>query len=115
MYADCEAGSIQRSGVRPYVCPIYRPLISAAGSLLGAPRAGNIDRQERSRSTAVSSKCEQCRVVYRRRRRLSRDLLLFEMRLFSSAAAAVTDISTDRASHMQHKNFLIRMLYKDSY
>ena len=102
MYADCEAGSIRRSGVRPYVCPIYRPLISAAGSLLGAPRAGNIDRQGRSRSTAVSSKCEQCRVVYRRRRRLSRDLLVFEMRLFSSAAAAVTDISTDRASHMQH-------------
>jgi len=35
--------------VHPSVCPIYRPLQQrAAGLLLGAPRAGDIDRQQRA-------------------------------------------------------------------
>ena len=39
------AMSSQRSGVRPSVCPIYRLLQQrAAGLLLGAPWAGDIDR-----------------------------------------------------------------------
>jgi len=52
--------------VRPSVCPINRPLQQrAAGLLLGAPRAGDIDRQRRapgstaSSSKAISSKCER--------------------------------------------------------
>jgi len=38
--------------VRLSVCPIYRPLqLRAAGLLLGAPRAGDIDRQRRAPSS----------------------------------------------------------------
>jgi len=61
------------------VCPVYRPLQQrAVGLLLGAPRAGDIDRllhaapaagaqqQLRHSVTAVSSKCEQCHVYSRR-------------------------------------------------
>jgi len=76
--------------VRQSVCPIDRMLQQrAAGLLLGAPRASDIDRllhgapvacpdaqqQLRRSSTAVSSKCEQRR-VFSRRRRLNTDLSL---------------------------------------
>jgi len=57
-------------GVRPSVCPVYRPLQqrAAAGLPLSARRAGDIDRllpgaqQQRRRSTALSSECGQCHV-----------------------------------------------------
>jgi len=67
------------------VCPVYRALQQrAAGLLLGAPRAGDINRPWRApvgerpaatahNSTVVSSKCEQCH-AYSRRRRLNTDL-----------------------------------------
>ena len=55
--------------VRPSVCPIWPQQRRAAGLLLSAVRAGDIDRQRRSpgaaarcRSTALSSKCGQCHV-----------------------------------------------------
>ena len=47
---------------------------AAAGLLLWARQAGDIDRQrrvaatERRSSTAISSRCEQCHVVSRRRK-----------------------------------------------
>ena len=52
--------------VRPSVCPIRPQQRRAAGLLLSAVRAGDIDRQRRSpgaaarcRSTALSSKCKR--------------------------------------------------------
>jgi len=78
---------MKQYGVRPSahlsVCPICRPLQQrAVRLLLGAPRAGDIDRprQQRRRntvhsSTPVISKCEQCH-VYSRRRRLNTDLFI---------------------------------------
>jgi len=62
---------------------------AAAGLLLSAMRAGDIDRQwraaggqqqwrrSRSRSMALSSKCEQCN-VYSRHRRLSTNLFTMD-------------------------------------
>ena len=58
---------------RPSVCPIIRPQQRATGLLLSAVRAGDIDRQlrapggrqQRRRSTALSSKCGQCHVSSR--------------------------------------------------
>ena len=73
----CGTGSIKRSGVRlsvrQSVCPISRTQQRrAAGLLLSAVRAKDIDRQRRApgsssaaargRSTALSSKCGQCHV-----------------------------------------------------
>jgi len=59
-----------RPSVRSAVCPIVRQLLlcaAAASLLLGSSRTGDIDRwtgsqQQRWRSTALSSKCEQCHV-----------------------------------------------------
>ena len=77
----CGAGSIKRSGVRPSVRPSVCPISQtqqrrAAGLLLSAVRAKEIDRQRRApgsssaaarvRSTVLSSKCGQrhvdCRI-----------------------------------------------------
>ena len=59
--------------VHLFVCPIIRPQPQPAkGLLLCAVRAGDIDRQpgdqQRRRSTALSSKCEQCHADSRRRK-----------------------------------------------
>ena len=79
--------SMKRSSVRPSVRPLVclsRHLTSAPGLLLSAVRTGDIHQQrqapgarhQRRRSTALSSKCEQCH-VYSRRRKLNTDLLLY--------------------------------------
>ena len=59
--------------VHLFVCPIIRPQPQpATGLLLSAVRAEDIDRQpgdqQRRRSTALSSKCEQCHADSRRRK-----------------------------------------------
>jgi len=47
-YVVSEAGTIKWYGVRPTVCPIIRPQARrAAGLLLSAMRAGDIERQRR--------------------------------------------------------------------
>ena len=51
--------SVRPSDVRPIIRPQRR---RAAGLLLSAVRAGDIDRQQRRRSTALSSKCGECHV-----------------------------------------------------
>ena len=54
------------------VCPTYRPLqAGAAGLLLWARRAGDIDRSTLAAAERYCSKCEQCHVVSRRRHRLA--------------------------------------------
>ena len=78
--------TIERPSVCSSVCPIMRPQPwRAAGLLLSAVPAGDIDRQRRptsssgaaprGRSTALSSKYEQC-FVDRWRRMLNTDLFL---------------------------------------
>jgi len=75
---------MKRLSVRPFLCPIIRPQPRrAAGLLLSAVRARDIDRQwlppgaeqQRRRSTALSSKCELCHVDSRRRK-LNTDLFV---------------------------------------
>jgi len=47
----CRAGSMKRSSVRPSVCPIDRQQQRhAAGLLLSAVRAGDLDQQQARRS-----------------------------------------------------------------
>jgi len=70
-------GTVRCPFVRPTsVCPIDRQQQRhAAGLLLSATRAGDIDRPRRApSSTAFSGKCEQCH-VYSRRRMPNIDLL----------------------------------------
>ena len=50
---------MQLSGVRLSVCPISLPHAAAAGLLLRARRAGDIDRLLQQRQ----AKCGQCHVV----------------------------------------------------
>jgi len=77
-------GIINIVGLSRSVClshPATQPQ-RAAGLLLWARWAGDIDRQRRApvaqrrHSTALSSKCEQC-YVHSRRRRLNINLLIF--------------------------------------
>ena len=57
----CEAGSVTVGC--PSVCPVIRPQQRrTAGLLLSAMRAKGIAQQQRSSSTALSSKCGQCHV-----------------------------------------------------
>ena len=74
-------GSLQRSGVRLSVCPIWLQHTVAAGLLLWAHWPADIDRLLHGRrqhqprcSTALSSKCGQCHVASWRRQ-LNTDLL----------------------------------------
>jgi len=71
-----RAGSMKRYGVLPSVClsvcPVYRQLQQCAAGCCCGPvgRATSVDSGAagRRRSTAHSSKCEQCHVVSRRRK-----------------------------------------------
>ena len=70
------------------VCPITRPLHSVATGLLLCARLQEISidcctaggQQQRRRSTALSSECEQCHVVSRRRK-LNTDLVTEPLRI----------------------------------
>jgi len=87
---------MKRSSVLPSLCPVCPPSVCpshrstaqrhAAGLLLSARQAGDVDRllygaagagaqQQRCRSTALCSKCGQCRVDSTRRK-LNTDLLI---------------------------------------
>ena len=70
------------------VCPITRPLHSVATGLLLCARLQEISidccmaggQQQRRRSTALSSECEQCHVI-NRRRKLNTDLVTKPLRI----------------------------------
>ena len=70
------------------VCPITRPLHSVATGLLLCARLQEISidcctaggQQQRRRSTALSSECEQCHVISRRRK-LNTDLVTKPLRI----------------------------------